>query len=113
MRAVRIQFTDSQAAAQAAGGSVVIGTDLSGALATPTSAAQVFVLTRARVFNADQTTARAISYSALAQDLEDMDFTPVGTTSISFQVLYAIAGPVTTPIATLYVEWDVEFRGSQ
>jgi len=91
----------------------LIGTDRSGILASPTTAQAVWGLSGTKVFQVPQTTKPA-AYSEKALDLEEQNFTAVTVNSTTFQVqLFLQSNTASLIVGSLFVEWDVEFRGAQ
>jgi len=102
----------------AAGGHVTFGVDRSGvivagALGSPT----VWALAGGKVFNHNNTERALVKYSAVATDLEEQNFTAVGSNSVSYSICCSfntpgnVSGP--TSIGVLFIDWLVEFRGPQ
>jgi hypothetical protein len=111
---VRIHATDTPVAGVVnSQGPLLIATDNSGSATPPTTVALIWGMAKPKVFNIDQTTPKGIEYSARAIDLEDMNFTPVGTAASTFQVFVFGSSGATTNIAYLFIEWAVEFRSTQ
>jgi hypothetical protein len=93
---------------------VIFSTDRSGALTVPASGGANWANDNPKVFNGVSTDRRLLEYEARAIDLEDQDFSPVGTTITNFAIFLTASGSVSiTGVATLFCEWMVEFRGTQ
>jgi hypothetical protein len=91
----------------------LLGTDRSGIVAAPSTAQAVWGLSGTKVFQVPQTTKPAI-YSEKALDLEEQNFTAVTVNSTTFQVqLFLQSNTASLIVGSLFVEWDVEFRGAQ
>jgi len=92
---------------------VMCATDRSGVgpntLATP---AAFLASTNVKIFEADHTDKKLITYEARAIDLEDQDFTPVNTNSTAFSIYVALhAGAAVSTGTLIYFEAMVQFRG--
>jgi hypothetical protein len=110
---IRVNLTDGQITTQTAGGNVVLAADDTGNTTLPTSAAQLWAFAKARCFNLDNVTAKPIRFEVSAKDIQDMDFSPTATPAASIALKGALQGPVSTIMATAYVEFSVEFRSPQ
>jgi len=109
---VRVHITDTPAASQPSG-SVVLATDESGSLPAPVSALVNWQAGKPRVYNLDQTSTRPITYEARAVNLDQLNYTAVGVSATTLQILIAINGPATAAVAQYYAEWCVEFKSIQ
>jgi hypothetical protein len=111
---VRIYATDAPVVGVvAATGPMIVSTDNSGSATPPTTVALAWGMAKPRIYNIDQTTPKGIEYSARAIDLEDMNFSPVGAAQPTFQVFVFASSGATVNVATLFIEWAVEFRSTQ
>jgi hypothetical protein len=95
-------------------GIVIAGTDRSGTLAVATSYAALWGLNNPKAYTTQ--TIKPMRYKARAIDLEDQDFTPVGSPVSLFSIQYGLnfVG-VTAAVPCLYQlnEFVVEFKGAQ
>lgn len=91
--------------------SMVLSTDRSGAVGAPANLNVCWAGTAPRVFFTGQV--KPGSYEAKAIDLEDQDYSPVGTIISTFSVQAFATGPVSTQLFGAYVEYLVEFKGPQ
>jgi hypothetical protein len=93
----------------------VIYTDRSGILAGATTSNAAYAYSGARAFNVPFTGHSPITYSDSAIDLEDQLYTAVGTSSVDFAVVifYLNASQVSQTVMQFYIEFMVEFKGTQ
>jgi hypothetical protein len=113
MRLTLVPQQSTTATAPYGQGTLIFGTDRSGALATLSSYASVWGLQAPKVHTLQMV--KPAVYSARAIDLEDQDFTPVGAPVSLFAVQYAINAPnvISTGVAFLLLDYVVEFKGNQ
>jgi hypothetical protein len=95
-------------------GILLMGTDRSGALATPGSLAAVWGLNNPKAYTTQ--TIKPMRYKARAIDLEDQDYIPIASPVSTFAIQYAsnLTG-VTASIPFVFQlnEFVVEFKGAQ
>jgi len=95
-----------------ADGLLSIGEDRSGMIGVPGSQAAIFALLNARLMP----TSKKWSVEMRATDLEDQNFTPIGSTAALYRIFVGcsnVAGSAATVFYDASVEMMVEFRGPQ
>jgi len=93
-------------------GLVTIGEDRSGMIGVPGTQAAIFALLNARLLPTD----KKFSVEMRATDLEDQNFTPIGSTAALYRIFVGCSNVVASAATVFYdvsVEMMVEFRGPQ
>jgi hypothetical protein len=94
-------------------GVCIIAQDQSGTLATPSTTTALWALASPAIYNLSDTLPSGIVYNAKAADLEDYNYSAVGLAQSTYAVFVAVTGIISTSVATLFVEWMVEFKSMQ
>ncbi len=95
---------------------VLTAIDRTGAMANPTTIGQIGAMQESKLFNGALTVAKPITVSATATDLEDMNYTPVGTSSSAFQLFTWVQNHATGSgysAGLVKAEYWVELKGNQ
>ena len=94
-------------------GSVIFACDKSGSITTPTTSAQVWALDDAKVSPISAYSSNPFKAEFVADDLEEQNYTPVGTNAVSFTPYVGVEGSATSNYGRVWAESLIEFRGAQ